>query len=155
NPAASGSSSTAPTGQPSTSGGISGSSPTAEVSPTPSSTPTASGEPVPPPQPAPTSPLIDDPSPAPASAQGKLVAGFPSALGPPAGTAVESSSVSVSSNVLQATLVGQGGDPQQILLHYRDLLTDRGFTEQQLPGADDEPVTAFVNGRDIVTVTTQ
>jgi hypothetical protein len=148
-----GGSSAAPMAPPTTNGGISGSGPTADVTPSPSSEPTASGEP--PPQTAPPSPLLDDASPEPAFAEGALVASFPSALGPPAGTAVASSSVSVSSNVVQAALVGKGGDPQEIVVHYRELLTERGFTEQQLQGVDNEPVAAFTNGRDIVTVTTQ
>jgi hypothetical protein len=83
------------------------------------------------------------------------VEGFPTALEPPAGTDVASSSVSVADNVVQAALVVTGGDPEQVVDHYRDVLTDHGFTEQPVPGTGDEPVAAFVDDQDIVTVTTQ
>lgn len=152
-PSASAQPSRAPMDPSSVRGGIGGSGTTSHDAPSPSSKPTAGTDH--PTQTSSPSPLLDGGVPEPGFTQGALVDGFPAALGPPAGTDVASSSVSVAGNVLQASLVASGGDPEQVVDHYRDVLTDHGFTEQEVAGAQDEQVAAFVDGRDVVTVTTQ
>jgi hypothetical protein len=92
--------------------------------------------------------------PKPAVAKGRLVKGFPKALAPPKGTTVESSSVSVARNVVQAALVATGGDPQAILTHYRTELSTRGFAEQSTQSVENAPAAAFTKGDSTVTVTT-
>lgn len=122
--------------------------------------PTQAGEPSPtgyslPPVPRTTrAPLVGGTVPEPATARRRLVKGFPEALVPPRGTKIESSSVSVASNVVQAALVVTGGEPLAILAHYRDMLSTRGFAERRIQGVENAPAAAFAKGRDNVTVTT-
>jgi hypothetical protein len=99
-------------------------------------------------------PLFGATLPKPALATGRLVAGFPTALAPPRGARIDSSSVAVSSGVLQAALVTSGSDAQSVLVHYRRILSPRGFVEKPTPGVENAPSAAFVKGRDNVTVTT-
>lgn len=129
-----------------------------EILPTPAGDATATGYSLPPIPTTKPAPLLGATLPKPATAKGRLVRGFPAALAPPRGTAIESSSVSVASDVLQAALVADGGDPQSILQHYRELLAERGFAEQATQGAENAPAGAFAKGkgdhRNTVTVTT-
>lgn len=129
--------------------------PTSELLPSASSAPTTTGYALPQLTTPETGPLLSPTMPRSGVARGRLVTGFPRALAPPEGTEVESSSVAVASNVLQAALVATGGDPQSILLHYRELLTARGFAEQPTQGVENSPAIAFAKGDDNVTVTTQ
>jgi hypothetical protein len=100
-------------------------------------------------------PMFDGTMPAPASAKGRLVTGFPTALAPPQGTRVESSSVSVASDMLQAALVATGGDADAVLAHYRQVLSARGFAERKAQGVENSPAAAFTRGRNNVTITIQ
>jgi hypothetical protein len=129
--------------------------PTSELLPSASSAPTTTGYVLPHPTTTDPAPLVSTKMPKSGVARGKLVSGFPRALAPPKGTAVESSSVAVTSDVLQAALVATGGDPDSILLHYRELLTERGFAEQPTQAVENAPAIAFAKGDDNVTVTTQ
>ncbi|MDH2414806.1 hypothetical protein [Nocardioides sp. CER19] len=129
--------------------------PTSELLPSASSAPTTTGYVLPHPSTTEPDPLLSPTLPKSGVARGRLVNGFPRALAPPKGTEVESSSVAVASNVLQAALVATGGDPQSILLHYRELLTERGYAEQPTQAVENSPAIAFAKGDDNVTVTTQ
>lgn len=99
-------------------------------------------------------PLVGSTLPRPASATGRLVAGFPKGLAPPTGSAVRSTSVAVSGDVMHAALVATAtGDPDRFLLHYRQVLLRHGFAESRVrtPAAAD--TVAFRDGKDAVTVT--
>lgn len=125
-----------------------------EILPTPADpTSTATGYHLPPLLTSKPSPLLGSTLPTSAVAKGRLVAGFPTALAPPKGTSVESSSISVARRVVQAALVTTGGDPQAVLVHYRELLTSRGFHEEQTQAVENAPAAAFTSGRDNVTIT--
>jgi hypothetical protein len=126
-----------------------------EMLPTPVGDPTSTAYSLPAIPTAKPAPLLGATLPAPALAKGRLVQGFPAALAPPHGTSVESSSVSVANNVLQAALVARGGDPQAVVLHYRSLLIARGFVQKATQGVENAPAASFRKGKDSVTVTTQ
>jgi hypothetical protein len=98
-----------------------------------------------------STPLLGQTLPETAAAKGRLVEGFPPALAPPEGTEIVSSSVVVTGDVVQATLV-TSGDPQTTLQHYRDLLRRDGFSEGHTKGADAAPNGAFTQGRDTVNI---
>lgn len=151
------------TASPGTGTSTTGSAPTAtapgagtEILPTPAGpSSTATGYHLPPIPTASPAALLGERLPKPAVAKGRLVAGFPAALGPPQGTSVESSSIAVAGNVVQAALVLTGGDAQAIMVHYRRLLSSRGFTEQPTQGVENAPASTFGKGKDNVTVTTK
>jgi hypothetical protein len=143
-----------PTTGPTGSGSGSGGGPGSEILPTPAGDPTATGYQLPPIPTTTPAPLLGATLPEPAVAKRRLVKGFPAALAPPRGTRIESSSVSVADRALQAALVATGGDPRTILLHYRDLLSVRGFTERETQGVENAPAAAFAKGPENVTVTT-
>ena len=124
-----------------------------EVLPTPAGEPTATGYSLPPITTSEPSPLVSD-SPQPGTAKGRLVAGFPAALAPPQGTEVESSSIAVAGDTVQAGLVATGGDPQAVVAHYREVLTAHGYVEKKVQGVENGPAAAFKKGRNSVTVTT-
>jgi hypothetical protein len=136
------------------SGAVSGAGIGIEALPTPAGDPTATDYSLPPVPTAKPAPLLGATLPEAAVAKGRLVRGFPAALAPPAGTAIETSSVSVASDVLQAALVATGGDPDAILFHYRGLLTARGFAEKKTQGTENAPAAAFRKGKDTITVST-
>jgi hypothetical protein len=153
-PGASGSS--GPSGS-STEGGVASDAPGAgsEILPSPAEpTSTATGYHLPAISTTEPAPMFDG-MPTPATAKGRLVAGFPAALAPPSGTRVESSSVSVASDMLQAALVATGGDADAVLAHYRQVLSARGFAEQRTQGVENAPAAAFTRGRNNVTITIQ
>ncbi|GAA1969290.1 hypothetical protein GCM10009798_32340 [Nocardioides panacihumi] len=136
-------SSDAPTG---TGGGL-------EVLPTPAGEPAATGYSLPPITTTEPSPVVSG-SLQPGTANGRLVAGFPTALAPPPGTEVESSSIAVAGDMVQAALVATGGDPEAIVAHYREVLTAHGYVEKKVQGVENNPAAAFKKGRNSITVTT-
>ena len=99
-------------------------------------------------------PLLGDTPPEPATATGRLVAGFPDALAPPAGATIESSSVSVTDDVVRAEVVMSHAVPQRVIAHYRSVLVGRGYAERPAGPDQDRPAAAFSQGEDTVTVTT-
>lgn len=138
---------------PGSSGAPTGAGAGLEVLPTPAGRPTSTDYSLPPITTTKPSPLVSD-TPQPGVAKGRLVMGFPAALAPPQGTEVESSSLSVDGDTVQAGLVATGGDPQAIVDHYREVLTARGYVEKKVQGVENAPAAAFKKGNDSVTVTT-
>lgn len=120
-----------------------------EVLPPVSATPT--GLPVP----SPPAPLISLPLPAAASAQGKIVDGFPAdALRFPEGTVVVSTSVSPAEGTLQVAADAIAGLSQDSVAgHFQQVLGGVGFWSEPLPAAAGERALRFVRGSDSVTLT--
>jgi hypothetical protein len=114
----------------------------------------ASGYHLPPVRTGRPAPLVGPILPLPAVAKGRLVAGFPAALAPPRPARVESSSVAVSDGTLQAALTASGSDARTVLVHYREVLTARGYTEAAVQGVENAPAATFRKGKDSVTVST-
>lgn len=87
------------------------------------------------------------------TARGALVATFPAALAPPAGSAIRSSSLSVSGKAVQAALVARSSTSvSRTLRHYRTALVARGFREQRAQGVENAPAAAFVRGHESVSL---
>lgn len=108
------------------------------------------------PTPTPPSALVSLPLPATASAQGKIVDGFPAAALPfPDGTVVVASSVSAADTVLQVTAdaISQSS-PDSIVGHFQQRLAALGFWSEAAPAADGRRSVRFVRGADSLTLTT-
>lgn len=87
------------------------------------------------------------------TARGALVATFPTALAPPAGSTIRSSSLSVSGRTVQAALVARSSaSVSRTLLHYRTGLAALGFREQRTQGPENRPAAAFVRGHESVSL---
>ncbi|WP_346926093.1 hypothetical protein, partial [uncultured Arthrobacter sp.] len=120
-----------------------------EVLPPVSATPT--GLPVP----SPPAPLVSLPLPAAASAQGKIVDGFPAdALRFPEGTVVVSTSVSPAEGTLQVAADAIAGLSQDSVAgHFQQVLGGLGFWSEPVPAAPGERALRFSRGADSVTLT--
>lgn len=108
------------------------------------------------PTPSPPSALVSLPLPATASAQGKIVDGFPVAALPfPDGTVVVSSSVSAADTILQVTAdaISQSS-PDSLVGHFQQRLAAVGFWSEPAPAADGRRSVRFVRGADSLTLTT-
>lgn len=105
--------------------------------------------------PSSTAPLVTTPLPRAASAQGRLLPGFPDALRPDRATRVQSSSVSPSGDRLQVGLVATSSrSPEQVLLAYRTRLARRGMAETASPPSiAGSRAAAFRRDGSVVTVT--
>ncbi len=123
-----------------------------EAAPTPDGSPSAPGYRLPRGETDTAGPLTSSASPGSTTARGRLVAGFPAALRPPAGATLETSSLTVSGGRVQAVLVFSGGEPGAVVEHYRALLTGRGFVERPVQGVENDPAAAFGRGRSSVTI---
>ncbi|MGO4192903.1 hypothetical protein AB4Y67_14665 [Arthrobacter sp. YAF17] len=120
-----------------------------EVLPPVSATPTGL------PMPSPPAPLISAPLPAAASAQGKIVDGFPvDALRFPEGTVVVSTSVSPAEGTLQVAADAIAGLSQDSVAgHFQQVLGGAGFWSEPVPAAAGERALRFSRGADSVTLT--
>jgi hypothetical protein len=96
------------------------------------------------------------PLPASASAQGKIVDGFPSdALPFPEGTVVVSTSVSAADAVLQVTADAISAASQDSVVgHFQQRLSALHFWSEPAPAAEGQRSVRFVRGTDSVTLTT-
>jgi hypothetical protein len=121
-----------------------------EVLPPVSETPT--GLPVP----TPPAPLIRMPLPATASAQGKIVDGFPSdVLSFPDGTVVVSTGVSSADGALQVAadaIVASSQD--SVVGHFQQILGPLKFWSEPVQAAEGQRAIRFSRGNDSVTLTT-
>ena len=131
-------------------GGPAPASGTREVLPPATAAPT--GLPVPS-QPA---ALVSMPLPATASAQGKIVDGFPAdALPFPEGTVVVSTGVSAADAVLQVTADAISAlSPDSLVGHFQQRLATLNFWSEPAPAAEGQRSVRFVRGADSVTLTT-
>lgn len=107
------------------------------------------------PMPSPPAPLISKPLPAAASAQGKIVDGFPAdALRFPEGTVVVSTSVSPAEESLQVAADAIAGLSQDSVAgHFQQVLGGLGFWSEPVPAAAGERALRFSRGTDSVTLT--
>jgi hypothetical protein len=108
--------------------------------------------------PAPSQPaaLVSLPLPATASAQGKIVDGFPAAALPfPEGTVVVSTSVSAADAVLQVTAdaISTAGQ-DSVVGHFQQRLSALNFWSEPSPAAEGQRSVRFVRGTDSMTLTT-
>ncbi|MDE8670299.1 hypothetical protein PY310_17105 [Pseudarthrobacter sp. H3Y2-7] len=115
--------------------------------------PPASDAPTGLPMPSPPAALIRTPLPAPASAQGKIVDGFPAnVVSFPDRTAVVSTSVSSEDRTLQASAVGIVDlTPLQTIGHFQQSLLALGFQSESVSSGDGRSV-RLSRGTDTVTV---
>lgn len=120
-----------------------------EVLPPVSATP--SGLPVP----SPPAALVSAPLPKSASAQGKVVDGYPADVLPfPDGTVLVSTAVSPAEGTLQVAadaIVGLSQD--SVTGHYQQVLGSRGFWSEPVPAAEGQRALRFGRGADSVTLT--
>ncbi|BCW67480.1 hypothetical protein NicSoilB4_22430 [Arthrobacter sp. NicSoilB4] len=107
------------------------------------------------PAPSPPASLISMPLPAAASAQGKIVDGFPAdALRFPEGTVVGSTSVSPAEESLQVAADGIASLSQDSVAgHFQQVLGGLGFWSEPVPAAAGERALRFGRGADSVTLT--
>ncbi|MDV8146292.1 hypothetical protein [Arthrobacter sp. B10-11] len=100
--------------------------------------------------------LVSRPLPPTASAQGKIVAGFPEASLPfPDGTVVVSTAVSAADSVLQVTADAISGASQDSVMgHFQQQLAPLSFWSEEAPAAEGQRSVRFVRGADSVTLTT-
>jgi hypothetical protein len=105
--------------------------------------------------PSPPAPLISAPLPAAASAQGKIVDGFPAdALRFPEGTVVVSTSVSPAEESLQVAADAISSLSQDSVAgHFQQVLGGLGFWSEPVPAAAGERALRFGRGADSVTLT--
>jgi hypothetical protein len=100
--------------------------------------------------------LVSKPLPPTASAQGKIVEGFPeSSLPFPDGTVVVSTGVSAAETVLQVTAVAISAASQESVVgHFQQKLAPLNFWSEAAPAAEGQRSVRFVRGADSVTLTT-
>jgi hypothetical protein len=100
--------------------------------------------------------LVSTPLPPTASAQGKIVAGFPAAALPfPDGSVVVSTGVSSADAVLQVTADAISASSQDSVVgHFQQKLAALSFWSEPAPAADGQRSVRFVRGTDSVTLTT-
>lgn len=101
-----------------------------------------------------TGPTLSGTAPAAATAQGSLVAGFPSQVVPvPDGVEVVSSSVSGQGTHVQATLLGSSDDaPDQVQAAYAAALAVEGFDGYPTATADGSTAVSYTRAGDGVVV---
>jgi len=108
------------------------------------------------PLPSPQAALVSMPLPPTASAQGKIVAGFPEEpLRFPDGTVVVSTGVSAADSVLQVTADAISAASQDSVVgHFQQKLSPLNFWSEAAPAAEGQRSVRFVRGADSVTLTT-
>lgn len=118
----------------------------------PPASPSPSGLPMPPPP----APLISLPLPATASAQGKIVDGFPADVIPfPDGTVVVSTGVSSADGSLQIAADAIAPSSQDSVVgHFQQILGPLKFWSEPVPAAEGQQSMRFSRGNDSVTLTT-
>ncbi|NYI75676.1 hypothetical protein [Nocardioides panzhihuensis] len=97
--------------------------------------------------------LVAEPLPKQAVRKGVLVAGYPTALAPPARTTVEVSSVSPTKGVLQVALTASCRRPCDVLRHFRTRLSKHGFEEVPTTSVENTPALSLRRGDETVSVT--
>ncbi|MBC7278592.1 hypothetical protein [Nocardioides sp.] len=97
--------------------------------------------------------LVAEPLPKPAVRKDALVAGYPTALAPPARTTVEISSVSPTKGVLQVALTASCRRPCDVLRHFRTGLAQHGFEEVTTMSVENGPAISLRRGEETVSVT--
>lgn len=141
---------TEPTSAPTARGGI-------EI-PQPTATPTSPqlGIANPPQADTETSPLITLPLPESASAEGRLVAGFPTAvLSLPPEATVVNSAIATEGDRMQATVVASTSASEETVQRYFDeVFTDLGLTGADTKSAPGSTATTWSNGTDSIAVAT-
>jgi hypothetical protein len=107
------------------------------------------------PMPSPPTALITSPLPAAASAQGKMVEGFPSrVITFPDGTVVVFTGVSSSGDTLQATAEGIVElDAGNVAGHFLQILQSAGFRSEEAPAAAGQQALRLTRGKDSVSLT--
>jgi hypothetical protein len=136
------------------SGTNSGPSPATEALPEAASSPTESGLPGLTQKPRThAAALISEPLPKQAVRKGALVAGYPTALEPPARTTVDVSSVSPTKGVLQVALTATCRRPCDVLRHFRTRLAQHGFEEVATTSVENAPALSLQRGKETVSVT--
>ena len=108
------------------------------------------------PLPSPAVALVSAPLPPAASAQGRIVEGFPADSFPfPDGTVVVSTAVSAADNVLQVTADAISAAGQDSVVgHFQQKLAPLNFWSEEAPAAAGQRSVRFVRGADSVTLTT-
>lgn len=100
-------------------------------------------------------PLVSRPLPSAASANGRLVHGYPAVLRPGSRSTIDSSSVSPSGSVLQVSLLADARtDAASVEATFRRRLVARGFIEKPVSAVGGSRALAFRRGDDLVIVTT-
>lgn len=122
-----------------------------EILPQPSSAPSAASG-LPGLEPVDPSPLVSAPLPKAAVKKRGLVVGYPSALAPPRGSTVETTSVSPAGSTLQVALTARCKRPCSPLLHFRVELGRRGFEDRPTSSVENLPAAALVHGQDSVSI---
>lgn len=97
--------------------------------------------------------LVAEPLPKQAVRKDTLVAGYPTALAPPARTTVEVSSVSPTKGVLQVALTASCRRPCDVLRHFRTRLSPHGFEEVATTSVENAPALSLRRGEETVSVT--
>ena len=107
------------------------------------------------PMPSPPAPLVSKPMPGAASAQGKIVDGFPAdALRFPEGTVVVSTSVFPAEESLQVAADAIASLSQDSVAgHFQQVLGGLGFWSEPVPAPPGERALRFGRGADSVTLT--
>jgi hypothetical protein len=103
-----------------------------------------------------TSPLISGPLPESASADGELVAGFPtSIISLPPGAKVESSAIATEGDHMQVTIVASSASSEDKVLSYFDgVFTDLGLRGAETQSASGTRTTTWSSGSDSIVVAT-
>ncbi|MEU0317070.1 hypothetical protein [Nocardioides sp. NPDC006273] len=97
--------------------------------------------------------LVAEPLPKQAVRKDALVAGYPTALAPPARTTVQVSSVSPTEGVLQVALTASCRRPCDVLRHFRTRLAQHGFEEVSTTSVENAPALSLRRGEETVSVT--
>jgi len=107
------------------------------------------------PVPSPPRALVNAPLPATASAQGKIVEGFPSqVLSFPDTTVIVFTAVSSSGDTLQATAEGiVEVTAEKVTGHFQQVLLSAGFRSEEAPAAVGQQALRLTRGNDSVSVT--
>ncbi|WP_010205795.1 hypothetical protein [Salinibacterium sp. PAMC 21357] len=104
-----------------------------------------------------TSPLISGPLPESASANGKLVTGFPtSIISLPPGTEVTSSAITTEGDRMQVTVVASSSRSEdEVQSYFQDVFSALELQGAETPAAPDTRATTWSSGADSIVVATQ
>lgn len=107
------------------------------------------------PLPSPPAALVSEPLPAAASAQGKLVEGFPSnVLSFPDSTVIVFTGISPSGGALQVTAEGIVElAREKVIGHFQQILQSEGFRSEEAPAAAGQQAVRLARSNDFVSVT--
>lgn len=98
--------------------------------------------------------LYSGPIPKSASASGKLVKGFPSAISVATGSTITNSSISSSGSIMQVTLVARStASPSKVAAYYVAAFAKLGIPKVSLPANAGSTAYSFARNNDTVTIT--